>query len=356
MNEARLARVESIRTRSDGLYLRYFRLNEKPFNLTPDPRFFFLTPGHREALAQLIYGVRERKGFILLTGEVGTGKTTLLRTLLTRLDERTEVALVTNATLQFDEIVEYILTDFGVTGVAGSRAQRLMVLNRFLIEHQRAGINTVIILDEAQNLDDRTLEQIRLLSNFETHSEKLLQIVLAGQPELRVKLQRPELRQLRQRIGLRCAIGPMDPEQVGRYVVSHLRVAGAADLQLFSGAAIRGIAEYSQGVPRVVNMICDHSLLIGYATQVRRIDADIVKRAIAYLEEGAAVEVRARRFSRVGWPKVARYTGGLLAAGGGAAAATVALSTYGRQLDGLSSVVFEPLFTFVQWLLHWWKS
>lgn len=356
MNEAGLARVEPITARTRGLYLSYYGLGEKPFNLTPDPRFLFLTPSHREALAQLIYGVRERKGFILLTGEVGTGKTTLLRTLLTRLDERTEVALVTNATLQFDEILEYILADFGVTGVAGTRAQRLMVLNRFLIDHQRAGINTVIILDEAQNLDGRTLEQIRLLSNFETHSEKLLQIVLAGQPELRVKLQRPQLRQLRQRIGLRCAVGPLDAEQVGQYIVSHLRVAGAADLQLFSGAAIRRIAEYSQGVPRVVNMVCDHSLLVGYANQVRRIDTDIVKRAIAYLEEGAAVEARPQRVRRVGWPKVARYTGGVLAAAGGAAAAMVGLSTYGRQLDGLSTVMIEPLFNFVQWLLHWWKS
>jgi general secretion pathway protein A len=287
-----VATVEAIPVRKEGLYLRFYRLREKPFNLTPDPKFLVLTPSHREALAQLIYGVQDRKGFILLTGEVGTGKTTLLRTLMTRLEGRAEVAFVINSTLQFDGLLEYLLADFGIAGVAGSRAQRLMALNRFLIDHRRADVTTVLIIDEAQNLDVRTLEQIRLLSNFETHSDKLLQIILAGQPELREKLQKPELRQLRQRIGLRCAITPMDSEQVEQYIVSHLRVAGAPDPQLFTSAAIRRIAKYSGGIPRVVNMVCDHSLLIGYANQARGIDADIVQRAIAYLEEGAAMKAR----------------------------------------------------------------
>jgi general secretion pathway protein A len=356
MSGAGVARVESIRAQNEGLYLRYYRLGAKPFNLTPDPRFLFLTPSHREALAQLVYGVQERKGFILLTGEVGTGKTTLLRTLLTRVDEKTEVALVINATLQFDELLEYILADFGIGGVGGGRAQRLMALNKFLIDYRRGGMNAVLILDEAQNFDVRTLEQIRLLSNFETHSEKLLQIVLAGQPELRAKLQQPELRQLRQRIGLRCAIQPLDAEQVEQYIVSHLRVARATDLQLFSRAAIRRITAYSRGIPRVVNMVCDQSLLVGYANQVRRIDAEIVKRAIAYLEEGAAAEARSSRLGPVGWwPTVARYTGGVLAACAAGAAALVVLSSYAGDLDRLSTALVGSFFDFLQRALHWWR-
>ena len=155
------------------MYLKFFGLNAKPFSLTPDPRFLHLTPGHREALAQLIYGVQEQKGFILLVGEVGTGKTTLLRSLLKRLSADTAVAYVMNSTLRFDEMLEYILADFGVTASGRGRAQRLMALNRFLIERRRGGFNSVVIIDEAQNLDAATLEQIRLLSNFETHSDKL---------------------------------------------------------------------------------------------------------------------------------------------------------------------------------------
>lgn len=338
----------------DGLYCRFYGLAQRPFNLAPDPRFLFLTPGHREALAQLMYGVQERKGFILLTGEVGTGKTTLLRTLLTRLDDKTDVAFVMNSTLAFDELLEYILADFGVAQTGESRAQRLIALNRFLIERRRVGVNTVIVIDEAQNLGGHTLEQIRLLSNFETAGDKLLQIVLAGQPELRVKLQQPELRQLRQRIALRCAIAPLDPAQVEQYIMNQLRVAGARDRHLFSAVAMRRIALYSRGIPRVVNTVCDHCLLLGYAKQVRHIDVDIVKRAIDYLEAG---EARARRLglgAGVGWPRLARYTSGALVACSAGAVAMVALAAY--RDDGLSTAVLESLFNLVRLLLQWWGS
>ncbi len=268
------------------MYLSFYGLAEKPFNTTPDPKFLYLTPGHREALAQLIYGVQEHRGFAVLTGEVGTGKTTLLHAVCQRLDAHTAIAFVSNSTLPFDGLLEYMLEDLGVANGAQSRAQRLFALNHFLIERRRAGQNTVLILDEAQNLDASTLEEVRLLSNFETPAEKLLQILLVGQPELRAKLQLPALRQLRQRISLRCGIAPLTPAETRDYIRARLRIAGAADLGLFSDYALKRIAKYTGGIPRLVNIVCDHCLLIGYADQIRRIGPRIVQEAIESLEEG----------------------------------------------------------------------
>jgi general secretion pathway protein A len=283
------------------MYLTFYGLREKPFGPTPNPRFLYLTAGHREALAQLLYGVNERMGFLMLTGEVGTGKTTLLRTMLDRLQNNTAVAFVFNSTLSFDGILQYMLEDLGVAKTGDSRAERLFALNHFLIDRQRSGQNTVLILDEAQNLDVPTLEQIRLLSNFETESGKLIQILLVGQPELRARLGLREMRQLRQRIGLRCAIEPLEPEEVRHYVRSRLRIAGGSDERLFSDAALARIARYSRGVPRLVNMVADHSLLIGYADRKRRINRDIVDQAIAYLEEKPTEGARGKwRVSRRG--------------------------------------------------------
>lgn len=268
------------------MYLNFYGLKEKPFSATPDPKFLYLTPAHREALAQLIYGVKENKGFIVLTGEVGTGKTTLLHTLLRKLDDNTAVAFILNSTLPFDDVVEYMLEDFGVSKGPSTRVERLVALNRFLIERRRVGQNTVLILDEAQNLTPETLEQVRLLSNFETPTDKLLQILLVGQPELKSKLQRPELRQLKQRIGLRCTIRPLTEDEVADYIRSRLRVAGSPDLHLFTERAVRRIAEYTGGIPRLVNILCDHCLLIGYVEQKRKIEREIVQQAVEYLEEG----------------------------------------------------------------------
>jgi len=269
-----------------SLNLAFFGLQQKPFNPTPDPRFLYPSPGHREALAQLLYGVQEHKGFILLTGEIGTGKTTLLRTLLSRLEDTCASAFVFDTTLPFEGILEYMLEDLGVVKTGETHVQRLIALNNFLLERRRAGQNTVLALDESQNLSLEVLEQIRLLSNFETDREKLLQILLVGQPELLDKLDRPELRQLKQRIGLRCRILPLAAEETRDYVRMRLRIAGATDLGLFSDAAITRIAEYSGGIPRLINTLCDHCLLIGYADQIRRIDRKIVDEAVQYLEEG----------------------------------------------------------------------
>ena len=268
------------------MYLQFYGLREAPFAPTPDPKFLFQSSRHREALAQLLYGVRERKGFIVLTGEIGTGKTTLLRTLLERLDSTTHVAYVHNSALGIEGLLEYILHDWGVKSVGSTHAQRLFELNEFLIDQHRQGMSPVLVIDEAQNLSIETLEAVRLLSNFETTSQKLMQILLVGQPELRDKLAVPQLRQLKQRIGLRCHIGPLSPEETRLYIRHRLPIAGASDPGLFTEGAIQRITDYSGGTPRVVNIICDHCLLSGYADSKRRIDASVVEEAIEYLEEG----------------------------------------------------------------------
>lgn len=263
----------------------FFGLQEHPFSATPDPRFLHLTAGHREALAQLVYGVQERKGFLLLTGEVGTGKTTLVQALLRRLDATTAVAYVTNSLLPFEGILEYVLEDLGVAKPGESQTQRLIAFQHFLIERSRAGQHTALILDEAQNFPPQTLEQIRLLSNFETTSEKILQILLVGQPELRERLDLPSLRQLKQRIGLRAKLPLLTAPETAEYMRTRLRVAGARSLDLFSAGAAAAIARHAGGIPRLVNILCDHCLLIAYADQVRHISREIAEEAIAYLEE-----------------------------------------------------------------------
>jgi general secretion pathway protein A len=339
------------------MYLKFFGLAEKPFELTPNPKFLFQTPGHREALAQLIYGVQEQKGFMLMTGEVGTGKTTLLRTLVNRLNGRADCAFVMNSTMPFDEMLEYVLVDLGVTDPGGSPAQRLMALNRFLIAQNRDQRKTILIIDEAQNLGIETLEQIRLLSNFETGSSKLLQIIMAGQPELHTKLQLPQLRQLKQRIGLRCRLQPMAEDEIEQYIVNHFRVAGAPARHPFTPAAIRRIGQYSDGIPRVVNMVCDHCLLIGYANQTRQIDADTVKRAIQYLEDGAA-PTGWKSLAGPGRPAIVRVPrrAVMMGAGGIAAAVAVVSLAYRSGLNTVSGTVMAAVGGVFRWLTTWWGS
>jgi general secretion pathway protein A len=291
-----------------AIYLGFYGLERDPFGPTPDPDFLFMTHGHREALAQLTYGIQERKGFILLSAEVGTGKTTLLQALRRELDgSNTAVAYVSNSMLPFQGILEYMLEEFEIAKPGESHAQRLVTLQNFLVERFRAGQNTVLILDEAQNLYPQSLEQIRLLSNFETTKEKILQILLVGQPELRAKLELPDLRQLSQRIGMRCTIPPLTVTGTRNYIRSRLRGGGAKDAGLFTDAALTRIAEYAGGIPRIINTICDHSLLIGYADQTRRIDREIVDEAIQYLEAGR--RPRRRRMTRSSRISPGRWAG-----------------------------------------------
>ena len=289
-----------------AIYLNFYGFDRDPFGVTPDPDFLFLTPGHKEALAQLLYAIQEKKGFILVTADIGMGKTTLLEALRRELDSNTAVAYISNSLLPFPAILEYMLEEFEIEKPGESAAQRLVVLQNFLVERHGTGQNTVLILDEAQNLYPQTLEQIRLLSNFETTKEKILQIVLVGQPELLARLEMPELRQLKQRISIKCTIPPLTRAGTRNYIRTRLRMAGARDLGIFTEEAVERIVEYGAGIPRVVNTVCDHCLLIGYADQTRRLDRSIVDQAIAYLEVGArprsripsslaARRVRARR-------------------------------------------------------------
>jgi general secretion pathway protein A len=269
------------------MYLNFYGLKESPFNTTPDPKFLYLTPQHREALSQLIYGIEARRGFMVLIGEVGTGKTTLVQTLIQRLHRKAEVAFISHSKISFDGILDYIFEAFGIETTATSRAQRLSALNHFLIQSHSAGRNNVVlIIDEAQNLDPPTLEEVRLLSNFETPTEKLLQILLVGQPELQAKLELPELRQLQHRIGLHCGLTTLTPQETHDYIKHRLHVAGAHDGDLLTARAIKRIAAFAEGNPRIVNMVCDHCLLIGYADQTRKIDRDIAEQAIHYLAAG----------------------------------------------------------------------
>jgi len=326
------------------VYLTFYGLREKPFNTTPDPRFLFRTPSHREALAQLVYGVQEGTGFIVLVGEVGTGKTTLLRALMQRLEPEIAVAFVVSPLPDFEGLLEYILEDLGIAKGTETTAQRLVSLQGFLTERAAARHRTLIIIDEAQQLELVTLERIRLLSNFESQSEKLLQIVLAGQPELAAKLTLPQLRQLNQRVGLRSMIGPLTSEETAQYIRSRLRIAGAPNRQLFTDRAMRRVARYAGGVPRLVNLVCEHSLLIGYADQVRRIDHQVVAEAIRSLEArergvgGGRGVWRKRRLA--GWPWVLGTGAAVVAGtaigaiwyGGGASALGEAMATYGGRV------------------------
>src|SRR2546423_117545 len=288
------------------MYLSFYGLAEKPFNVTPDPRFLYMSPAHREALAQLVYAARERKGFVVLTGRVGTGKTTLLHALRQRLSAQAAVSLVVNSSLSFDGILDYVLEDFGIAKEVETRSQRLIALRNFLVEREQTGEHTVLMLDEAHNLEAATLEQVRLLSNFETPNNKLLQILLVGQPELRAVLQLPELQQLKQRIELRCQIPPLTRDEAREYIRTRLRVAGARDLGVFSDAAVERITQYSEGIPRVISLVCDHSLLFGYADQKRRIDRPTVNQAIDYLEDDATAP---RRLGRVRGAIARRFGG-----------------------------------------------
>lgn len=258
------------------MYNHFFKLQNSPFGTSPDPRFLFMMPHTREALACLEYGISARKGFTVLTGEVGTGKTTLLRRALASFhNRRVSTAFVFNPRLEVLDFLEFVLTDFGVTPATRTKSGMLLQLNRWLIERYRAQETCVVVVDEAQNLSWDLLEEIRLLTNLETSSEKLLQIVLSGQPELEEKLRHPSVRQLRQRVALWCRTQPLTEAQTRAYVGERLRIAGAA-YQIFSPEALDRVHRYSQGIPRVINLLCEHALIVAYVEQAQHVTPEMV--------------------------------------------------------------------------------
>ena len=267
------------------MYETYFALTQKPFSITSNPSFLFLSRRHREALAHLTYGIKERVGFIEITGEVGTGKTTLCRALLNLLDEKTKTAFIFNSNLSESLLMQTIVEDLGIKTAQKSKGGLFSELNRFLIEQLALGNNVVLIIDEAQNLSTRLLEQIRMLSNLESENEKLLQIVLVGQPELRDKLNAPNLRQLRQRIAVRYHIEALNQDEVAQYIRHRLNLAGAnGSLAVFDESAVAEIFRYSKGIPRLINMVCNKALLTGFVLEEKYINDEIVKRSIMELE------------------------------------------------------------------------
>jgi general secretion pathway protein A len=262
------------------VYLEYYKLRETPFNITPDPRFLFFSAKHQEAYNHLLYGIRERKGFIELTGEVGAGKTTICRKLLEDLGPNYKTALILNPCLTFDQLLRTIVMEFDLPVYGLDHVYYLQALNHFVLEQAMQGNDVVIIIDEAQNLTNELLEQIRLLSNLETDHQKLLQIVLMGQTELRDKLTQPALRQLRQRITVRYHLEPLDLDETAYYVNHRLTLAGANGKPRFDDAALKLIFKYSGGVPRLINALCDKALLAGFVTQSDNLNRQLVKLAI----------------------------------------------------------------------------
>ena len=261
------------------MYTAHYGLREKPFSLTPDPRYLFLSSSHREALAHVLYGIDQGEGFIAVTGEVGTGKTTLCRTLIERLGAETEIAYLFNPALDPEELLRAVAMEFDILPAGLGRAELNDRLNRFLLDASRRGRRVLLIVDEAQGLSIETLEQMRLLSNLETATAKLIQIVLFGQPELDEKLDGKDLRQLRQRISVRWRLGSLSDAEARDYLQHRVRVAAGDDRDLFTASALKEIRRRSRGIPRLLNLLADRSLLAGYADGAQRVSGSHVGQA-----------------------------------------------------------------------------
>jgi|SRR5208282_2561139 len=274
------------------MYKAFYRLQRNPFEITPDPSFLFPTTRHNEALATLYYGVTAHRGFVVLTGEVGTGKTLLLRSLLGLLQRRdTAFALIFNPSLSPVEFVRYIAGDFGLPSAGKAKDELIHLLNEFLLQRYQRGLTTLLVVDEAHHLSAEVLEEIRLLTNLETSQQKLLQIVLAGQPELDQKLDSHELRQLKQRVALRCHLDCLNLNETGEYMRRRLTIAGLnGGPPIFKEEAIAAVHQHSKGVPRLINTICENALLAGYAKQEATVTAEIVHGVASDLRLGVTTE------------------------------------------------------------------
>lgn len=262
------------------MYEQFYGFSEKPFNTTPDSRFFFPSPKHTEALNSLIYAVNERKGFVAITGAIGAGKTTVCRTLLNKLDLNTKVAVITNTHLTCKELIAEILEELEIDYRPGSKQKLLSQLNSYLIRQLAADINVVLLIDEAQNLSSKVLEEVRMLSNLETEKEKLIQIILVGQPQLKAKLENSGLEQFRQRIAVYYHISALSRDEAGAYITHRIKLVSSNGVGLFSQPAMDLIYRHSGGIPRLINLICDSALLSGYVSEQHTITDNIVSEVI----------------------------------------------------------------------------
>ena len=264
------------------MYAAYFGLKENPFNLSPEPRYLFLSEQHRDALNCLIYGIKEKKGFVLISGGIGLGKTTICRSLLGSLDDSVETALIFNTAVSDIELLETVVKEYGITIKNKLKTKKIYIdaLNNFLLDNFAAGKTAVLLIDEAQNLSHGVLEQIRMLSNLETETEKLIQIILIGQPELANTLMLPALRQLNERITVRYDLKPLSPSEVRNYIEHRLKIAEGPGSLKFTKGAFNIIYKFSEGIPRRINALCDRALLIAYTKNVSKIDRRIVTLAV----------------------------------------------------------------------------
>jgi len=282
------------------MYAAYFGLKENPFNLSPEPRYLFLSEQHRDALNCLIYGIKEKKGFVLISGGIGTGKTTICRTFLNFLDNSLETALIFNTAVSDIELLETVVREYGITIKKKLKTKKIYIdaLNNFLLGNYAAGKNAVLLIDEAQNLSYGALEQVRMLSNLETEQEKLIQIVLIGQQELNNTLMMPALRQLNERITVRYDLKPLSPPEVREYIEHRLKVADGPGKVQFMKGAYTLIYNFTEGIPRRINALCDRALLIAYTKNVSRIDRKIVSLAVE--------DIGANYFQKTmnGWKKI----------------------------------------------------
>lgn len=258
------------------MYEKFYGLTEKPFNTTPDSKFFFPSAKHTEALSSLLYAITERRGFVVITGEIGAGKTTVTRTLLNRLDIATKVALITNTHLTPKELIVQILEELEIEYKPGGKQKLLSQLNAYLVRQLANDVNVVIIIDEAQNLAPKVLEEVRMLSNLETEKEKLVQIILVGQPQLKEKLNNPKLEQFKQRIALYYHLAPLSRQETDEYVRHRIKLAGAGQVEVFTSDAIDMLYSHSGGVPRIINLLCDSALLSGYIYDSKQVTEKII--------------------------------------------------------------------------------
>jgi len=279
------------------MYCDFFGFTEKPFTITPNPQFIYLSGNHREAFAHLLFGIDSHAGFIAMTGEVGTGKTTVLRTLLSQLDpEKYKSALIFNPCLSGEQLLAGICRDFGIEVAEKNSFAYLDALNRYLLEQNAAGRTVVLVIDEAQNLPPEVLEQVRLISNLETERDKLIQIILAGQPELDVIFSRHDLRQLNQRITVRCKLSPLGLDDTHEYVSHRVKISGCRNPALFSRGAVKRIYRFSGGIPRLINVACERALIMAWTRECLTITPDIAARTIA---DASAVSPRSGLWQRI---------------------------------------------------------